>query len=402
MRDIWAGGAELDRVAGSNDTLARTLLEHQCDFDMIDDDLLEDEATTARDGCLQAGPMRYDAVYVSRTRHMSDGSREKLARFIGAGGRVYWVDNRDASEAPAGSTSIELDELDARQVDPLVEVRPANAGVRVCRRDLENGTLYFLTNEDTGVGKEEAVPAGATIVFKDDRPVIRIDPETGTCSTPEDATHADGTCSVALRMRFAESYVFLFTDDDIPAEPACSPHPEKRIPIDEGWTCRRTRAFRIGDQEFEVQDVHEDASPIALGDWSDALGHDFTGDAEYGVAFDLSGPENGARVHARPGPGVGRGGGRPERRPPGAAGLGAVPPRSVWRGEGGHEHAERDRHQHDGQPVPAHQEARPLAGQRPGHLPQAVPGPGARLHQKRALRPRECQPDMMPFEESVG
>ena len=291
VRDIWAGGAELDRVAASNDALARALLEHQCDFDMIDDDLLEDEATTARDGCLQAGPMRYDTVYVSRTRHMSDGSREKLDRFIGAGGRVYWVDNGDASGAPAGSTPIELDELDARHVEPLVDVRPANAGVRVCRRDLENGTLYFLTNEGTGVGKEDAVPSGATIVFKDHRPVIRIDPETGTCSTPEDAAHVDGTCSVALSMRFAESYVFLFTDDDIPAEPARSPHPENRIPIDEGWTCRRTRAFRIGDEEFEVQDVHEDASPIALGDWSDALGHDFTGDAEYRVAFELGGPE---------------------------------------------------------------------------------------------------------------
>ncbi|MDE0220536.1 MAG: glycosyl hydrolase [Spirochaetaceae bacterium] len=291
VRDIWAGGAELDRVAGSNDMLARTLLAHQCDFDMIDDDLLEDEATIVRDGCIQAGPMRYDTVYVSRTRHMSGGSREKLDRFIAAGGRVYWVDNGDGSEAPAGSTSIELDELDARHVEPLVDVHPANAGVRVCRRDLENGTLYFLTNEGTGVGKEEAVPAGATIFFKDHRPVIRIDPETGTCSTPEDAAHVDGTCSVPLRMRFAESYVFLFTDDDIPSEPARSPHPESRIPIDEGWTCRRTRAFWIGDEEFEVQDVHQEASPIALGDWSGAVGHDFTGDAEYRVAFELDGPE---------------------------------------------------------------------------------------------------------------
>ena len=291
VRDIWAGGAELDRIAASNDTLARTLLAHQCDFDMVDDDLLEDEATTVRDGCLQGGPMQYDTVYVSRTRHMSDGSREKLARFIEAGGRVYWVDNREASEAPAGSTSIELNELDGRHVEPLVEVRPANAGVRVCRRDLENGTLYFLTNEGSGIGKENAVPADATIVFKDRRPVIRIDPETGTCSTPDDAAHADGTCSVPLRMRFAESYVFLFTDDDVPVARTPAQHCSDRLPLDEGWTCRRTRAFRIGDQEFEVEDVHEDASPIALGDWSDALGRDFTGDAEYRVAFDLGGPE---------------------------------------------------------------------------------------------------------------
>ena len=220
VRDIWAGGDELDRIAGSNDALARTLLEHQCDFDMIDDDLLEDAATTVHDGCVHAGPMRYDTVYVSRTRHMSDGSREKLTRFIGAGGSVYWVDNRNTSGAPAGSTSIELDELERRHVEPLVDVRPANAGVRVCRRDVENGTLYFLTNEGAGVGKEDAVATDATIVFKDTRPVIRIDPETGASSTPAGATCADGTCSVPLRMGFAESYVFLFTDDDVPVEPA--------------------------------------------------------------------------------------------------------------------------------------------------------------------------------------
>ena len=291
VRDIWAGGAELDRIAASNDALAHTLLAHQCDFDMIDDDLLEEAVTSAHDGCLHAGAMRYDTVYVSRTKHMSDGSREKLARFIGVGGRVYWVDNRNASEAPAGSTSIELDDLDWRQVEPLVDVRPANAGVRVCRRDLENGALYFVTNEGSGVAKEDAVATDATIVFKDTRPVVRIDPETGTCSRPEDAEHTDGTCSVPLRMRFAESYVFLFTDDDMPAAPASARGHEGRIAIDEGWTCRRTRAFRIGDEEFKLADVHEDASPITLGDWGDALGHDFAGDVEYRVDFQLSGPD---------------------------------------------------------------------------------------------------------------
>ena len=33
--------------------------------------------------------------------------------------------------------------------------------------------------------------------------------------------------------------------------------------------------------------MHEDASSIALGDWGDALGHDFAGDAEYRVEFEL-------------------------------------------------------------------------------------------------------------------
>ena len=234
-------------------------------------------------------------VRVPDQAHERRIARDKLSRFIGAGGSVYWVDNRNASGAPAGSTSIELDELDRRHVEPLVDVRPANAGVRVCRRDVENGSLYFLTNEGSGVGKEDAVAADATIVFKDTRPVIRIDPETGTCSMPEDATHADGTCSVPLRMGFAESYVFLFTDDDVPVEPAPARRHQDRIRIDEGWSCRRTRAFRIGDEEFELEDVDEDACPIALGDWGDALGHDFAGDAEYRVEFEL-GALDAARV----------------------------------------------------------------------------------------------------------
>ena len=40
-----------------------------------------------------------------------------------------------------------------------------------------------------------------------------------------------------------------------------------------------------------MEDVHEDASPTALGDWGDALGHDFAGDAEYRVEFELGGSD---------------------------------------------------------------------------------------------------------------
>ena len=41
--------------------------------------------------------------------------------------------------------------------------------------------------------------------------------------------------------------------------------------------------------------MDEDACPIALGDWGDALGHDFAGDAEYRVEFEL-GALDAARV----------------------------------------------------------------------------------------------------------
>jgi len=56
--------------------------------------------------------------------------------------------------------------------------------------------------------------------------------------------------------------------------------------LDGGWTCRRVRAYVIGDHNFEVRPV-EDDPPVAirLGDWRQFVGEGFSGDVEYTTTF---------------------------------------------------------------------------------------------------------------------
>ena len=119
--------------------------------------------------------------------------------------------------------------------------------------------------------------------------------------------------------------------------------------------------------------MHEDASPIAIGDWGDALGHDFAGDAQYRVEFELGGSDavRGSTLDLGEVWGVAevvlnrRASGHSEH----GSRSGSI---FVGRGAGRHQHAAGDRDQHHGQPIPEHQEPRSLAGQRPRDLSQAV------------------------------
>jgi hypothetical protein len=81
VRDLWAGGPEVEKIAASNDTLARVLLESQCDFDFIDDDILESDTTKVTNGELDVGPMKYTTICISRSRWMI--LQIRAARFYG-------------------------------------------------------------------------------------------------------------------------------------------------------------------------------------------------------------------------------------------------------------------------------------------------------------------------------
>ncbi len=61
IRDVWAGGDYRARAIAMHDQeLAVELLEHQCDFDFVDDDLLIPENIDK--GCLRAGAASYSTI----------------------------------------------------------------------------------------------------------------------------------------------------------------------------------------------------------------------------------------------------------------------------------------------------------------------------------------------------
>ncbi|MDD4870086.1 MAG: glycosyl hydrolase [Kiritimatiellae bacterium] len=281
IKDIWAGGSELDAVCSSNDELARVLLENQCDFDFIDDDVLENNSTKIVEQHLEVGPMRYDLVCVSRNAYMSDKSISKLEQFINAGGKVLWVDSAVGGQKPRGITKTTVSQLPSL-LTPTVALKSPNTNIRVCKRVLANGAVYFVTNED-------ARETSCTMQFNESRPIVQFDPETGKCWVPSRALKTSKGWEISIDLKFAGSCVFIFTDDFL------SPTPEPAIParvlqtISDGWSCRKTTGFMIGDHDMEVHDLpREQLVNITLGDWRQVIGNIYSGDVEYIVKFNCT------------------------------------------------------------------------------------------------------------------
>lgn len=276
LRDIWAGGPDVQTVADSHDRLVKRLLESQCDFDLVDDDVLSRTDTRVADGRLRVGPMRYHTVCVSRSRWMSGKARKKLSQFASNGGKVLWVENA-GTVRPADGTATSLRGL-AAHIQPVVRLQPENSAVRVCKRSLPNGSLYLVTNEGR-------CTARCVVSFPESLPGYRLDPETGDCHSLRDAAYSGGTCDWRIRLPFAGSCLIFFTSDGPQAKTRQPATGRPVLLLDKGWTCRKLRAYRIGKRNLEVQTLNETAAPAGLGDWRKAFGKEFSGDVEYRVRF---------------------------------------------------------------------------------------------------------------------
>jgi hypothetical protein len=277
VRDLWAGGPEVNKVASSHDLLVRILLENQCDFDLIDDDILGRSSTMTVNGRLKVGHMSYNTVCVSRTHWMSEKSKEKLLQFIAGGGRVLWVDDSKNNDRPDGVINTGFPDL-GKFITGLVQVEPRNKALRVCKRKLTGGNLYFITNESLKETK-------ATIRFAETLPPVQIDPESGICYRPSSASYSCGIWSLSLNLNLAGSAVIFFTSDRLNCAKEFLRTGRALLTIKDGWVCKRIRSYEIGNYDLEVNELDEKEVPIKLGDWRKQFGEDFSGDAEYSVDF---------------------------------------------------------------------------------------------------------------------
>ena len=280
VRDLWAGGPEVEKIAQSHDALAKTLFENQCDFDLVDDDTLGRSSTRVIEGKLKVGPMSYHTVCVSRTRWMTEKSKEKLSQFISGGGRVLWSDDRKNTDKPNGVIDLRLSEVE-RYLTPLVRVESNDKAFRVCRRRLDNGNLYFITNESLQATK-------AILKFAESLPPVQIDPESGACYTPLTASYSKGIWSIPVGLKFAGSFILFFTREKLTLTPEPLKTNKVLLNITESWSGRRMRSYLIGKHDLEVKKLNERALPIRLGDWRRKFGEDFSGDAEYLVNFECA------------------------------------------------------------------------------------------------------------------
>jgi len=274
VRDIWAGGPDLEAVIQSNDSAAAALSDCQCDFDMVDDDVLGNAEVS--NGQLQVGAMAYHTICVSQTKWMPDTTKAKLAEFCLAGGKVLWL----GEENTYFGEHIELNAI-SKHVQPSLNISPECSGVRICKRELENGSLIYITNESMG-------ELHFTVHLGDDKRIAFIDPITGNLFAPANLVKSSSGWDLPINLPFAGSCVIVVGADFADAIPEVLEQSEAKVSIPTGWKIRRLVSHIIDEHDITISKIEEEAQPVELGDWTNDYGQQFSGECEYTAYFDCN------------------------------------------------------------------------------------------------------------------
>jgi alpha-L-rhamnosidase len=262
VRDLWATGPE-SAAADTHDALAQKLFERQCDFDVIDDDLLADSQTHVADGVLHAGKMKYRTIVVGFAEQMARQSREQLAELERAGGTVIRINNvNDAASA-------------AQQTTPTVEFAPATTGIRCQTRRWAKGGVVLLFNEG-------ARPYSGRVAIRLEGQPVDLEPSEGKLTPIPGVERRNSKCLLPIQLGASESRVLLFGEDGVVNQES-PPATPMSLGLNDGWEARPIRQYRVGQQHYEIVKIEgEPYKPIALGSWNALVGPDFSGIVAYG------------------------------------------------------------------------------------------------------------------------
>ena len=297
VRDLWAMGLGATAAATSHDQFATALLAQQCDFDLIDDDLLNNPKTHVKSGRLYAGAMVYDTVCCGQTEWMTATAREKLHELARTGGKVLCADQAPGVEGTAsvGTGNFVVGALDSilPQVNPTATITPASTNIRVAGRVLKNGSeILFLFNE----GESEY---NGTVMVPH-LPVSRIDALTGKSYrlNPVDST-------VSCRLKPGESLLLLCGKaiglSKVPV--LANTVSNDVIRLDDCITAKAERHFVVGEHDFEQVKPDMTAVPFEKAKvWRDWLGEDYSGEVVYEAEVTIPDTWTGKRVVLETGP----------------------------------------------------------------------------------------------------
>jgi hypothetical protein len=295
-RDMWACGLKATDAANTQDQLAAALLARQCDFDLVDDDLLS--TAKLEEGAVAAGAMRYDTIVCGYVRWMQPESRDLLARFAQAGGKVLCLgsapgtDGKSTADA-AGMRVCDTADALVALVAPTLLIDPPAGTIRATARATEgggaggNGQLTIDNGQFGGSGEIAALfneggeAYTGTLVVEAPNAYL-LDPQTGTVSR----------CAIQdkrlpLHLQPGESRVFFLTAQSLDASTTMEPVGEPII-LDGQITATPRRHFIVGEHDFEIVTPVQESVPFEKATrWADWLGADYSGEVDYNVSFDL-------------------------------------------------------------------------------------------------------------------
>ncbi len=251
IRSIRAGGKYMEEAVGMHESVAQKMLEHQCAFDFIDDEMLA--KARREEKSLKVGKMRYETIVVPSSFFMTEPARENLEFLRQSGGTV-------------------LDSAFAVNAERLISLAQPNINIRVTKRLYGENAIYFIVNESSE-------PQNIRIEFPEKENIIYYDTLSGEMF---DVSSENG----AFDWSFTKwGSVFFITGlknvDTVP------PPGDMRtvMRLDDGWTLRALRSHCPGKMDYEILDLNESPVPVSLGDWRSLLGNSFSGEAVYRTTF---------------------------------------------------------------------------------------------------------------------
>ncbi len=292
VRDIWAKGTTDEAVTGY-EMLIQTLLENQCDFDLIDDDVLSDPNSRFENGMCCVGPMRYRRVVIGPCQWLRPQTADRLVEFVRSGGELVCLDQLPGVEMDGGARLREklgacvrlvkvgvVEEL-LQEIPPLVELVSPSKSIRVTARCWLQGALYFLFNE----GED---PYRGSARFREAFLPKKLDPLRGGVRSVGEAYREDEHTIVPLELMPGESLLLLFDSFQVPRQPCWQSIPGAELLLAEGWQARSVRRFDVGRHDYEVRELPGQSwESIHLGAWRERFDDDFSGDVAYRISVDL-------------------------------------------------------------------------------------------------------------------
>lgn len=311
VRSIWAGGDARARAIRLHEGLAETLLRGQREFDFIDDDVLAGREGRVADEHLVVGSMHYDTLLVPATDWMEPAALRGLAEFARGGGTVIAVEGIPSTDGgresllEAAGADVKTGDSEIRvgrgrivvaplqeavaMLRPLIRLEPPREEIRVCKRLAGETALYLLVNQAA-----DQLPV--TAHFPEQQTAVVCDLDHGRRYPLGTRRQSHGTAADLVLEPWGSIAILFGGEADAPPRPRGG---TEILALAKGWSIRPLRAYRVGQDDYEVHEMPQAAAqPVELGDWQASLGPTFSGDAEYAVRFqwDAGQPARGTRL----------------------------------------------------------------------------------------------------------
>ncbi len=167
---MWLSSADGQAANASYTGAMQTLLEHQLDFDLFDDQSIDAHLTQTGKTLTNKSGSAYDTVLIPTTAALSKHTFDTLHRFADAGGRVIFlgdpprmISDKTFKDAPAPADMHWIDRQPIEQVVagliPEVHITKPAPAVKYLHRAYKDADGFFFFNEgDEAVDTEVTLP----------------------------------------------------------------------------------------------------------------------------------------------------------------------------------------------------------------------------------------------------